>query len=569
MKEIYEKVYDIGVKFFKKIIEMYKEKQYDYIVLTTRRCFCLFFALYNDDKFKDNFDEQEQKILCDIMSKVISSQGVNIIGEKFNNKNILLLDDVMIHGHAVYKIYENIKQNVADGTIDTLVVIRNAELPDFYLSKTKKEYSYIQMEVAVEWRHISNCIVRYLHHRGQSYTSFIYGFKITRKHMEESLCNLKKVNLEFENLETYAEFDEYPSYYISEICDSNSFVETAMIRVYYLPDKENCVVVPYVLLKDIKNNCLDKIWHNLCNFKSLEYQFEDIKTPEDKYKALSAICGITLYKKYFKDIDSYENVIDKSFTPSFLKTVYSNFDYQEVFQIIKNEYSEVLVNQEHTLMENYVKRTCAENFVETFTDFIKAYLYSVTEEEEYIYRGDIYFENDKYDDYMKPIYLSLVFDFLNNLNCICFDRTIAKAEIMFLADIGLLSYVVRKNGDYIGTCIKTGEQSYKLFVNLSKSAYKALYVIINYINKIEQVNLRNEIMKKIESNYDNYGFTVKQWQLLQFFIKKLPLDLQDHYFGPLQMMLKTESVQKNKEANIMLNNAIELMEFCCGGNFII
>ena len=548
----------IGKQFFKKIIQLYKTNEYDYIILTTRRCFCLFFALYTDTNFINTFDEQENNILSQIVERIISSQRIKIVGDLFNNKSILLLDDVMIHGHAVYRLHKIIN-SFSPEKIDTLVAIRNIEIPDFYFNSVGKKYLCIKEMLSPDWRKLSNAIVKYLHFRGQCYTSYIYGIKTENAKLYNSQ-GLNEIAIDFKKLETYSEFENYPVYYSYNFNVQYKFIQSIIIRKYELPNDSNyCIIVPYIQLADFKTKELDNIWEELISkIKNKEHALIDIKSSEDKYKALTAICGICLYKHLFGDIALYDNIIDKSFVPNFLRIVAENFQLQDVFSFIEKHFYETKNSLSDSLMEISFSKSLAQvikNKTDIY-DFFKTYFYIVTREEDQAYQ-----KNEDTYDYLKPIFASN-FNFLLNTNFDNLNKNEVNAILMFLADIGVLSYIAVKNkSNKIGTCIKTGEQSYHMFINIANHSYKAAYIILNYISKIKSDTDKNNFISKLKSQLSESNINFEEQKRLIFLIDNPPIDLAESYFGALDEKEASTNAYSEKISDQVLFETLELLKF--------
>ena len=157
--------------FAEEIKKLLHENQYDYVVLTTRRCFCLIVAVQRKYKIFSN----------DEWNKIISSQAIKI--ENFKNKSIALIDDVMIHGTSVWNIYNKLQEANAKN-IDTFVLAKSVEYPDFYRIQTGKPYKQMLLLSQDDWQYLSNEIVYYFYNNNVPYVSYVYGVEIL-----ENLCS--------------------------------------------------------------------------------------------------------------------------------------------------------------------------------------------------------------------------------------------------------------------------------------------------------------------------------------------------------------------------------------------
>ncbi len=543
----FNSIYTVGCAFFKKIVELDKQNNYDYMILTTRRCFCLFFALYNDEEFKTNClyksNDFDFEYFNRIIDKTISSQSIDINGDDFKHKKILLLDDIMIHGHAVYELFEKLN-GYQPNKVDTLIMIRNIEFPDFYYMETKQEYSFVERLVNPEWREISNLIVKYLHTKSEGYISYIFSIKTQIKRIvqaQKEISELEKIDIDFKKLETYQEYNSncYPDYYFVNLNKNYSFIKYALFRVYRSNTgmSEDCYVVPFIQLKNMTTSMIDDIWNSIwASEQLLCTELSKIKTSEDRYKALTAICSIVMYQNILGSINMSESIIDKSYFPGFLNLIIESIDKDILFEKIEILYSDVEYDNEENLMTQLLDVNADESF-EGFSDFIRTYFYIVTEKEESLYQTD-----NKFSSSQNMLLLSC---FIEKIQSMKLKESYAEvvASMMFLADIGVLSFVINKNcNNIVATYIKTGEQSYHLFASIAGCAFTAIFVLLNYLNSIK--NEGNEHYKngcktfltQFNQNLfkDNDCPQLKKYKaIIYFFVKYPPTKLSESYYGAL------------------------------------
>lgn len=577
MNNNFNKIYELGGEFFNKIIELYRKNAYDYLILTTRRCFCLFYALFDDKVFEKNFilnlSVNDRDILEKIKSCAISSQKVNVLGQDIENKKVLLLDDVMIHGHALHELYKTTESYNPD-ILDTLVLIRNIEWPDYYFSSTKKEYYYVEKLLNYEWRKISNLIIKYLHHQGHSYTSYVYGIETLNSIIDESIEEknaLIEIPLDFNELETYQEYkmDRYPQYYSVRNFNYN-FIDQVLIR-RYKPSKDNdkSIIVPYIQLKDMNEETLNTIWDNLCKTENTINKLSDFISIEDRYKVLTAICCICLYQKLFGSISNFNNIVDRSFKSDFLKVI-SDDIFNDIFDIIQNSYTAIETDNRDLLMSNCFFKaknnyftTHSEKTMET-VDFLSVYFYLVTETEDLMYE-----KNCSNYGYMKPIFYSKFLKLLNNSD-FTIDNNYINAILMYFSDIGIISYVTQKNSANVGTALKTGEQSYHLFKKISGDAYKAVYVLLNYINTLHKESEKEIFKEKFTKNLtEEIMISEDTKNRIRFFLYNPPAKVNESYFGVLDEVNSSKDKEKIANANFILNAIIKIMEKSCDGMLIL
>ena len=553
------------------------------MVLTTRRCFCLFFALLHDQNFCTKLlESDEHEYLSVIEEKAISSQKIDILGNTICEKNILILDDIMIHGQAVYEIHNQILK-YSPKNIDTLVMVRNIENPDHYWSNTQKDYYYIKKLPNTEWRGISNNLVKYLHDIGQCYTSYIYGFTVPVSKIKQSLknslksCFAKKINLKLSSYVSYEEFcdNNYPTYYTIPI--SYSFVKKAILRIYKLPkNNKECRVIPYVELKEFNSEVLENSWKKIWFNEKIPKELSTLKTNKDKYRALVAICSLSLYKELFNDVPiecTYE--LDKSFVPNFVDIVLSNTSEKRVFNIINNCFSTTSLKVSKSLMENILSETPKLDYyivnkwnTEKFIlKYLQRYFYLVTEKEEYYKRIDNLNEFLE----LRPIPTS-IFYLLSNEKGLNDKRTaILDGILTYFMDVGVFSHVVEElDGNVVGTCIKSGEQSYHLFADISQNAYMSLYMLLKYINDIDGFEEKQEFTSHFLKKLPKSKSINKEYkEIIEFFIKNPPIDLEESYYGVLNEKSQNTTKHDEKVAVKLMREVYKIMdvsmkESCCG-----
>ncbi len=581
-------IYDLAISFFKRIIELDKSNKYDFLVLTTRRCFCLFFALLQDSVFLTKFSEysNEQNYLKVIEEKAISSQKIDILNNEFSEKNILILDDIMIHGHAVFDIYQQILSFLPQN-IDTLVMIRNIENPDCYYREINKTYYYIQKLPNTEWREISNNLVQYLHDMGHCYTSYIYGFTVptaeVHKSLQKSLQNsfTNKIDLNLSSYVSYKEFksNSYPNYY--KVKMSYPFVKKAILRTYELTGEQHkSRVIPYVELKEFNSDALEKSWKKIWFGEEIPSELHSLKTKKDKYRALAAICSISLYRMLFKDLSlecTYE--LDKSFVSGFVDIVLSHTNEKRVFNIIEKCFLDIQLQSSNTLMEKTLKcfNLCEyinknDNEEKLILNYLQKYFYIVTEQEE------VYKKSNNWNNCceLKPIATSM-FYLLSNEKCLNYKQTsIFDGILTYFMDVGIFSHVVEDlDDDVVGTCLKAGEQSYHLFADISKNAYRAIYILLKYLNRINDDKLKNRIVFNFLVNLKRSNNISEEYrEIIEFFVKHPPVDLNESYYGVLKERNKNITKSDETVAIQIIQEIYKIMditmkESCCECKFAI
>lgn len=560
------------------IINEYKEKKgsYDYIILTTRRCFCLFYSINKNSNIQKQHKLwflKNSKYLKEVEQKIISSQKVDMIGKQFKDCSVLLVDDIMIHGQTMFNYFERIT-NFGAKNIDTLVLIRNVEFPDYYFLKTNKEYFKIHQKVNWDWRILSNNIVSYLHNQGQLYVSYVYGFNVDESTLKEVINseNLECCKVDFSNHIKHKLYVEncQPKYYFIPKYSKYSFIEQAFLRVYpiYNNSSKEYRIIPYIELSRFKCENLQEIWNKIWIGDKPE-ELKAINTVEDIYKFLTAFLSIILCKTLFsKEKLSIETPeIDKSLVDGLYEIVEKHVS-QEVLEIIEKEYQnlEVAINAPQ-FYNNRIGKISFDTISSNFDaiEKIKQYFYSVSNEEE-----------SNFNKMVSNI-LENPNDSSNNVTSVSIDATNLyklipeqfKKEclgfLFYLLDSGVASHVVRTFGigkdKYVSTSIKAGEQSYHLFSDLSGSAIRPIYFLLTRLEKFDDLDevqkIKNTFIKKLKE------IDIQNINSIEYVLTNPPVNLKADYFGIIKHRNNAlTQMERNEEQHI-----IEILkEIFCDNN---
>ncbi len=540
-----DEYYKLFIGFLDSLIRLYRTSSYDYIVLTTRRCFCLFYALEKDLAFKAHYQSwfsTNKDLLEQLKKKIISSQCMDIIGSRFYNTKVLLVDDIMIHGKTVYKFYKKAKIEYNAKTVDTLVLIRNIENPDYYYFKTENNYYTVLELENIDWKEISNIIVSYLHDVGQLYISYIYGYKVSKSDLEKNLTNNDLVLCkhrfdQYISHKTYKE-DCQPIYYLYKGFSKYTAVRNSYLRVYGDVNTATAYVIPYVDIKTIDNNLVDEIWNNIWKKETVPSEFSCFQKSTDKYKSIIAIISYVMLKKIFGHVSfSITQEIDRSYVTGFIDIASLNIK-SDMLDIVESIYKKQC---EH--FEDYPGSIMMEEKSKLKDRFdlysIEEYFYSVgtMEDKEYINKikdgiVDGYLKIDKADaNRISPISADEFY------SCIPDDwKEIAIPMTIYLLDNGISSHIVESKNGFVGTFIKSGEQSYHLFSDLTGVAFKAIYVLLDFINKFvekkHESEFKNSFIEQLEEKMDAKLFS--RIRSLKLVINNPPIDYRADYFAILK-----------------------------------
>lgn len=553
--------------FFNSILDALNN--YDYLVLTTRRCFCLINCLMSIYKPKKDLD----------YNKIISSQAINIYGNKLKGKKILLCDDIMIHGQSVYRLYKLIKTYCPD-ELDVLLMLRNIEKPDYFKIKASHNYKTISYVSYTDWRRFSNNIVRFIHSTECLYVSYVYGYRMPQNKCYELVSSknkFKKLSLK-NNLfahEYYYDDTHEPEYYIINDFKKSfnnifkfNYVNYATFRIYQIPNTSECWVVPYFELKDLSCQQLEG------TFKQFEQQnelFKMISDPCDRYKALTAIVSILMSKELFPEIEfnQYTRYIDKSFFEDFHDCVIK-LNPQEIFEILEKNINCNIswtpsIEEQNSIIYSNLTKSFNDSQSEIELEF-KKYFAIINKEEEESYRelAKLSIQTSYFNDHVTgnqkfiPIRIT---DFQEKvLSNYALDDYIK--NVLYFMDSGAISLISQTFGNeekYVGAFAKAGEQSYHLFADIAGVYFTAFYFVYSFINEhIKDVNKQKAFIKAfietIDKSYSNYLDST----VFRFLFDVNFKSLESYYFGLKNA--KTKEYIKKKSVDDKLKLVCEIIK---------
>lgn len=436
---------------------------YDIVILTTRRCFDLVSCIY-----KNSFNTDEKYIAS--WKKIISSQSISINKDRMANKSVLLVDDIMIHGKAVYSLYSKIKDYNAE-KVDTFVLARNVEIPDFYRI-VSGDYECLYRLSQDKWLDLSNKIVEYFIKNNQTYVSYVYPIKGDSTELVNNALELKEIEYDesfdvFDNLSGFSTKETKISYYD---VNSNLTKSNVFFREYTLSDKTT-YTVPYCILNTFESEILQNSWEYLLNKYNVNGKLKElIKDSVDIYKCYTLILCLYLFNNS-KNLN-YSQEIEKSFYEGFYNDITELIEqiresgcntFEQLEVLIKETGLEPSDKVEFKLLKHY--EFPKEGFKSN--NGFREYISNITEQEDEIFKGNL----DKYCNNKSALLQSYIVNneyipislILENLEC---DVNSFIAFVILLSDAGAVSFNIGKKKiddvEYVTTVIKTGEQSYRL-----------------------------------------------------------------------------------------------------------
>ncbi len=266
-----------------KLFEDSLEGNYDLIIIKERRAFVLFIVyLYIISKHLDD------KKIKNILGRVYSDSDIGRVLLKFKNKkklNILLVDDIIIHGRGLKKLELLISSVLHESRISIFACVKCKDA----------EYSFEGLDLQLKfnhdnidaccvsksfWKQLSNALVDIIQNSGFSYSTFVPIYSenesnpvsLFKKNAE--ICNLRKnsaqirnnlngeLALYFNNIENKREVDE-------PLCSYSlirKYVFNNQSDVNHRSDKR--LIVPMVILPFAK----------VVSFQNCDYTLELIES---------------------------------------------------------------------------------------------------------------------------------------------------------------------------------------------------------------------------------------------------------------------------------------------------
>lgn len=470
-------------EFVKQIVE--RAVLYDYVILITRKCFALVCNVQNNFKYFSN----------ELWSKVISSQSIDIISSSLSGKKILLVDDIMIHGRAVFSLYEKLFNNNVFN-IDTFVLGKNVEYPDFYRLALNKDYNAMFEITNSDWKQLSNDIQKYFISRKQPYVSYIYAFK----NLDVTDCFEVDEKIDDNIVDFIKNISLDPTiksnYYYSNCC--NKLTSYNCIRKYTYSDCES-FYIPYFQLKTFLKVDLENSWKVFLHRIGL-----------DKNNILNSINAKEIYKVYTVMLSSFSYdlksvitpEIDKSYYFGFiddLNLIYEKLHQMNIFKLHELESfivdcglteSDIKATKNNTIYINELN-LCNDTVSEIeFSEYIS----NVNNLEESLFQNkfkESQFSREKiikfYNETQSHLPIDIMFDKIENGY-----KNYNFLNFMFhLLDVGIIAHTVEEfetdSGEIvISTALKTGEQSYILPPALYPDSFSiasefySLFMLYNY-----------------------------------------------------------------------------------------
>lgn len=283
--------------FFENILE----SNADYILILSRRCYVIY-LIFQRYIFKEKKCPKARFITDKATPWLISE----IKKDPSKSHNILIVDDVLIHGRTVAKVYLYLKKELnilfpdQEDYLRIYVCKQSIERYNFCnVPEERKELlnnTYADGFVtAIEWKKLAEYLVKLIHKFGMPYLSFLLsmqwdlGIEETKNALFDKIPILKTKFLQNQHLEKKQyqgkdqfsyyecayETDNQPKDYFAYIAYSKElpnffkkFCDAACIRIYYVPPivaEENAILrmIPTVIPKSVEFDSIQEYLENL------------------------------------------------------------------------------------------------------------------------------------------------------------------------------------------------------------------------------------------------------------------------------------------------------------------
>lgn len=284
----------------KKFFQDLHSKNVDLIIFTTRRSHLLY-CMFRKYFFKNI------KKKC---KYIIDDKAIHFYDKQIKNKNCAIVDDIMIHGRALFNIVERL-QNKDPKDIQIYVYAKGKETLYFqeeYFNKLNCVKSELERH---EWEYLSNQIVAALLLTSTSYASYIFSFskKLSEKEFQNLLNDFetkfsesRKMDLSLEEVDNNSTIGEILNKnlecYIFNAKDYSKInnLVFSCFRVYYNKILKTCTVIPFVITREMTKDNVNDIIVKLFPKRSKIAKTDCV---EAKYRAITAFFSIRLFFSEF------------------------------------------------------------------------------------------------------------------------------------------------------------------------------------------------------------------------------------------------------------------------------
>lgn len=525
-----KQIKELLFQYFIEILE--NKSKYDYIIFVTRKSFDLFKVF-----------RRSYSVITS--AKIFSSKAIDIIGNDFNGKKVLIVDDILIHGKALYSLKNKIENHYHPSIVDLSVFIQKYDQYDaantvFNLNCNNKYLSYES-----EWKRVTEYLVEIFHDENIPYTSYVLDMDIENVEKEDFLKIVNEFNAQ------KIEHKDFPFYFYISISIDNieerirNIVQFSVLRIYYNENLKKLTLSPYVQLDDLNSDDVSRLW-NILNDRIANL---DLKccflSSVEIIRALTASISIASWEDTIKNslliserqediiynydelnysfYDDFSNdlkeIVEKKDT---LYDLLSELHKQHIYELGDNTYISILQDSEKWELNNISPKDNFSRYIEYINDYKETQF-------ETALKNSIDTPIEKYlsFDYDGIPYSLLYSKFYNGSN----EEEIISKYIELL-ELGHISADIQCYNSIVYTGIRTGERSWKLTIdNNLDIIFPIAYIfrtceLFSKLNKFNEDNRYYYFQKAIESLSGEFGFDVNKMRLLiNTFEKNMPYSI--------------------------------------------
>lgn len=343
-KDILGENYNLVYDFFCDVLEIKKE----YKILHARRCqvlFKIFFPIIL-------LNESEE---LDIYGEFISDHAIANYKELLLQNSALIVDDILIHGRGLKKLYETIDKQYTHDRLALYVCrkSRNAVID----SKLQRKIKYSSNAIDLEWRRLSCQFVDLIYSSAAAYISYLGSFYELDKCFkpddftsEFDIFEYKDNCRNIQNANAYVLFEKK---YIPPIFESLGY--DCCLRVYTSKKLSVITYVPYVFIKNLKLRSMQGMIEHVCNaintrktahtIKALQTQSADEDMQIYQMKLFNAFINI-VYALHLKK--QYNLLVNAIFDLGHLKLCFGEDIAEELSSLTYEDVQNLLTAHKST-----------------------------------------------------------------------------------------------------------------------------------------------------------------------------------------------------------------------------
>ena len=521
-----EKTKELLYQYLREILE--NKKNYDYIIFVTRKSFDLLKAYKKTNNVNTT-------------AKLCSSKAINIIGKDFKDKKILIIDDILIHGKALYSLKSQITECYSPAVVDLSVFMQKYDQYDaantvFELNCQNEYLSYES-----EWKRVTEYLVEIFHDENVPYTSYVLDMDIEDiddKDVSSLVRRFRAEEIKHKDLSFnfFVAFDDNVKENIKNI------IQLSVLRIYYSKKLKKLTLSPYVQLNDINNNGVSNMWDNLNNkINTLSPKCHSLSDVEI-VRALTACLSVAVWEDSIKNnlavgglnerlVCNFDE-LDYSFYDGFsddLKKIvkekdvlYSHLKVQRIYELDDNTYQSILENDNNWKLNNVSFEENFSRYIEYINDYKETQFEKALKEPSY----------KSIEEYLSFDYDGIPYLMLYPKFCVENNEKKFILKYIELLELGHISADVQYHNSIVYTGIRTGERSWKLVIDnnldiIIPIAY--IYRTSEMYSRLEKFNLKNRhkyFKKVIEGLYDEFKLDKdKMYLLINIFEKNMPYSI--------------------------------------------